>query len=113
MITKAQAMAAHSNQEFHHTGRHECTRTVGSRGGITEDIVKVRVSGQCQTWKTRPDEFRLPVKYGLYKSAAIDHTNAHEWHTLADCPLRQQERCTVPHAHVSSAYDCANKYHNH
>ena len=37
--------------------------------------VRVRVTGRCKTWVTRPEEFRLPVKYGLYQSLAIDHKN--------------------------------------
>ena len=37
--------------------------------------VRVRVTGRCKTWKTRPTEFRLPVKYGLYQSLAIDQSN--------------------------------------
>jgi hypothetical protein len=36
-----------------------------------------RASGKCQTWKTRPNEFKLPVKHGLYNNAHITHENAH------------------------------------
>ena len=38
-----------------------------------------RVNGKCKTWKTRPDEFRLPVKHGLYTHFYIDKGNAAEW----------------------------------
>ena len=38
-----------------------------------------RASGQCKTWKTRPDEFKLPVKYGLYSSFYITNDNAVNW----------------------------------
>ena len=41
--------------------------------------LKVRRTGKTQTWKTRPDEFKIPVKYGLYESTYITHNNAHEW----------------------------------
>lgn len=44
---------------------------------------QVRVSGKCKTWKTRPHEFRLPVKYGFYQSFYITQANADEWSTLA------------------------------
>jgi hypothetical protein len=27
--------------------------------------LRARVNGKCLTWKTRPEEFRLPVKHGL------------------------------------------------
>ena len=39
----------------------------------------VRFSGKMKTWKTRPDEFRIPWKFGLYDNGAITHRNAHEW----------------------------------
>lgn len=38
-------------------------------------IVRVRVSGQCQTWKRDQNRFRLPVKYGLYESGEITQDN--------------------------------------
>ena len=41
--------------------------------------LKVRVNGKCKTWKTRENEFKLPVKYGLYKHFYIDQDNCHEW----------------------------------
>lgn len=41
--------------------------------------VRCRAMGKCQTWKTRPDEFKLPVKHGLYQSFYITHDNAGEW----------------------------------
>jgi len=34
----------------------------------------LRVTGQTQTWKTRPDDFRFPVKYGMYESATCEWT---------------------------------------
>ena len=36
-----------------------------------------RANGKCQTWKTRPDEFKLPIKHGLYDYGYITHENAH------------------------------------
>lgn len=42
--------------------------------------LRVRVSGRCQTWKTRPDDFRLPVTHGLRGYGEITHHNAHEWY---------------------------------
>lgn len=69
MITKEQALAARLGTIFHHKHHRD------SRGRPA----KYRISGKCQTWKTRPKEFRLPVKYGLYHSTAITHENAHFW----------------------------------
>ena len=41
--------------------------------------MRVRVNGACKTWKTRPAEFRLPIKHGLNSCGAIDETNCGEW----------------------------------
>jgi len=83
-VTKEQALAARYQDEFH---CGECSRTIGPRGGITEKIVRCRVSGACKVWKTRPAEFRLPVKHGLYESGAIEHTNSDNFHRASECPL--------------------------
>lgn len=36
-----------------------------------------RRNGATKTWKTRPGEFRIPVKFGLYSYDYITHTNYH------------------------------------
>ncbi len=89
MITKTQAESIGWGADIHYTGRHECTRTVGSRGGVTEKITHCRPSGACKTWKTRPEDFRLPVKHGLRESSAIERHNMNEWHLASDCPLNK------------------------
>lgn len=35
---------------------------------------KVRRNGRTQTWKTRPGEFRIPIKAGLKSYGEITHT---------------------------------------
>lgn len=69
MVTKEQAMAATYRQEFTHSTMKD------SRG----KAVKCRVNGACKTWKTRPAEFQLPVKYGLKQCFYITQSNAGEW----------------------------------
>ena len=86
MVTKEQAQTLPLGAELHYTGREDCLRKVGPRGGIKDTVTRVRVSGACKVWKTRPAEFRLPVKYGLYESNAIDERNAEHWHLPEDCP---------------------------
>jgi len=81
MVTKQEALTA---GEFHYG---ECKRIVGKRGGITLKIETWRRNGATQTWKTRPDEFRVPIKYGLYNYSEITHRNALEFHTADTCPL--------------------------
>lgn len=51
-------------------------------GRRSNEPIEVRRMGRTKTWKTRPGEFRIPVKYGLRTSFYIDHTNAHEWSTV-------------------------------
>lgn len=46
--------------------------------------LRVRRNGKTQTWKTRPDEFRVPVKYGLYAYANITNDNMNEWQVNDD-----------------------------
>lgn len=69
MITKAQALAAHYRQEFYHV-------SIKNADGSP---VRCRVNGQCKTWVTRPEEFSLPVKYGLKECFYITQRNAHDW----------------------------------
>lgn len=85
MLTKEQALTLTHGSEIH---RGECVRLVGARNGIKDVIERWRVTSATQTWKTRPDEFRVPVKRGLYAYGEITERNAHEVHTSGDCNLR-------------------------
>ena len=68
-ITKADAVGSHHGQEFHHI-------TAKNADGTP---VRCRSMGTCKTWKTRPNAFRLPVKYGMYDSFYLTEINASEW----------------------------------
>ena len=70
MITKEQAIEADYRHEFFHV-------TLKNADGTP---VRCRVNGKCKTWKTRLNEFRLPVKHGLYDCFYITHINAKEWY---------------------------------
>ena len=69
MITKEIAMALRHGQTLLHVS------AVDSK----KNPVRCRVTGKCQVWKTRPNEFKVPVKYGLYQSFYITEFNAQEW----------------------------------
>lgn len=71
MITKSQALSARSFHENHEPGAR---------------VRMWRRNGATQTWKTRPGQFRVPVKYGLYQYGQITDVNAHGYHVAADCP---------------------------
>lgn len=57
-----------------HAQHGDLVYMIGSAIGVSH---RYRVSGRCKTWKTRPGEFRLPIKYGLRESSAITQHNIH------------------------------------
>jgi hypothetical protein len=67
MITKEQAMTA---REFSFTNQ---------RNGKP---AKCRRTGKTQTWKTRPNDFKVPVKYGLYESGYITQETAADFSVI-------------------------------
>ena len=66
MITKQIAIQLNHGQTLHHVTFKNADKTPA----------RVRVSGKCKTWKTRPLEFKLPVKHGLYTNFYITEKNA-------------------------------------
>ena len=70
MITKTQAMTA---QHFEMVNHNNADGTP----------VRWRRNGATKTWKTRPNDFRIPVKYGLYEFGYIDEVNASEYRVTA------------------------------
>lgn len=69
MVTKEQALTA---KEFHQQEGAKCFNW--------------RRNGQTKVWKTRPDDFRVPVKFGLYNYDYITPENAHLVHIGEECP---------------------------
>lgn len=82
------------NADDYHTFYH---RTATYRDGVTP--IQCRRNGRTKRWKTRPDEFQIPVKYGLKECFYITQRNADEWSTV---PLPQKGKPKVkkrkPHA---------------
>ncbi len=58
MITKKDAVNAKIGDIFYHL------YVLNSR----KKPAKCRVMGKCKVWKTRPLEYALPVKHGIYSS---------------------------------------------
>ncbi len=69
-----------------------CTFTVGPRGGTRIHLYEVRRNGSPQTWVTRPNDFRQPMKYGFKQTYQLTPYNANQHHTAADCPALQAQR---------------------
>jgi hypothetical protein len=66
-LTKAQAMTRPTTM-YH--------RKLRNSDGTA---MRARSNGKCKTWVTRPEEFRLPAKHGLYDTFYIDHDTAKDW----------------------------------
>jgi len=64
MITKEMAMQLELGQILYH-------KDYRNSDGSPE---RWRVNGQCKIWKTRPKEFRLPIKWGLKTGGYLDQT---------------------------------------
>jgi hypothetical protein len=39
--------------------------------------MRYRVNGRPKLWKTRPTDFKIPVKRGMYEHGYITHENIH------------------------------------
>lgn len=46
--------------------------------------IRVQVSGKCLKWESKPNEFKLPVRYGLFQTLYITEHNATDFTTA--CP---------------------------
>lgn len=83
MVTKEQALALTLRDELHYG---TCTVTVGPRGGSVSKTEVWRVNGAVKVWKTRPDDFSVPLKYGYNGPYSyLDQNNTAEFHLEADC----------------------------
>jgi len=74
MITKEIAEIAHHGQTYHHVTSKNSDGTPA----------RCRVNGACKVWKTRPGDFRLPVKHGLRDCFYITPENCTDWVVDAD-----------------------------
>lgn len=66
MITYQQALTA---TMFHHVRLRNADGTP----------LRARRNGRTQVWKTRPGDFRIPCKHGMYDYVQVTNSNAHEW----------------------------------
>jgi hypothetical protein len=76
-------------------GYRDTFRYLAGTYSRSKDLKQVRVSGKCKTWKTRPDDFQLPVKYGMYESLYITPSNAAMFITEAEYEARKESAQAV------------------
>jgi hypothetical protein len=69
MITKELAMTLPRGKTLYHA----------TRKNADGSAKRCRIMGKCKSWVTRPNEFRLPVKHGMFDSFYITLDNASEW----------------------------------
>jgi len=77
------------HEDFHANG---CQVDFGITGRAMPKLVNCerwRRNGATQTWKTRPNDFRIPVKHGLYAYWEITADNANEFHLASQCPAEK------------------------
>ena len=83
MVTLTKAIAEFHTGTVHHA-------TLKNRDGTP---FRARVNGAIKTWKTRPNDYRLPVKYGFHgRGIYITPENEHEWQVTNDDFQRAVQR---------------------
>jgi len=88
VITREQAEQLTHGEELHFG---KCQVQIGERGGVHITQERVRVSGKVKLWKTRPSEFQVPIKYGMYQSGYVHDRNADDFHRACDCALKNDQ----------------------
>jgi hypothetical protein len=76
-ITMQQALTAQVFHEAHGPYSRPCDSKQGP--------LRWRRNGKTKTWKTRPTEFRIPVKFGLRSYDYISEREAEWFHVEEDC----------------------------
>ena len=89
MITKADAirLGEKGGTLYHRTARNS-----------DKSPVRARSNGKCQVWKTRPDDWSLPVVYGLRGYFRLTHLESETW-----CLTEQEALAPVGSGHTTAA----------
>ncbi len=69
MVAVTREVALYHQGTFHHVHLKNADDTP----------VRCRANGVCKTWKTRPKDYRLPVKHGLRECFYITPVNNMDW----------------------------------
>lgn len=65
-----------------------CTRTVGPKGGIKDDVITVRRYSDTKYGNgSNSDQFTITTKHGLYTYYYINNNNVADVHAWDDCPI--------------------------
>lgn len=89
-MTRDEALALSYRDEVH---AGECIDTIGPRGGKTSKREVWRVNGQIKRWKTDPERFEIPLKYGFNGPYTyLDNTNVQLFHVATGCTPTVRQR---------------------
>ncbi len=82
MITKEQALTLKRGSNvkqiaMFHPYPHSPRTSVRVEEIPLEKPKNWRINGEIQTWVTRPNDFRVPLKHGLYQYGELTHENCH------------------------------------
>lgn len=69
MITKTDAQKLYIGQEIYNAFHFNADKS----------FQRWRVNGKCKTWKTKPEEFVVPIKHGLWTYDYLNHENAFDF----------------------------------
>lgn len=104
-VAREQAIAAGmTHTVFHDTRNGDCSKTHQERW---------RSNGRCKTWSTRPDEFRLPIKFGLRGYGYLTNDNAIHFHLEDECPLLAEATESAEGVSLDDLVKAANEVEAH
>jgi hypothetical protein len=64
----------------YHEWLHHKTQSQGR-----SECLRVRVNGAPQTWKSRPDEVRVPIVWGMRDYGQLREWELGDWERESDC----------------------------
>lgn len=71
---------------FHSNG---CKCIEGKRGGVKFKCERWRINGKVKTWKTKPEAFEVPIKYGFGNKSDhygyMNDLNCKDFHLESEC----------------------------
>ena len=84
MITVSQAKALRPGRHIYAKGKFNADGTA----------MRAKVNGRVQTWKTRPNEVKIPYKRGLYEYGYITQHDLADFTLTEPAPRRPSRKLT-------------------
>jgi hypothetical protein len=82
---------AKTNHDFHENG--SCYLRQGPRGGLVFHYTNWRRNGMTKLWKTRPSQFKIPIKTGFRGPYwYLTDMNLNDFHLSSECLVFEKMR---------------------